>query len=53
MEGANVAHFCRATVLKIQHFYVTQILREIIFRDFRGPKTAISTHLDALDFKLM
>ena len=33
MEGANV------------FFYVTPILREINFRDFRGPKDAILKHL--------
>ena len=31
------------TVWKFHNFYVTQILREINFRDFRGPKYAILT----------
>ena len=35
---------------KFHDFSITQISREIIFRDFRGPKNAILTHLEALDF---
>ena len=37
------------TVWKFQKLSVKQILREINFRDFRGPKTAILTHLKALN----
>ena len=33
-----------------KYFCVTQILREINFGDFRSAKSAILTHLEALDF---
>jgi len=38
------------TVWKFHNFSVTQIFREIIFRNFGGSKTAILTHLEALSF---
>jgi len=38
------------TVWKFHNFHITQIFREIIFRNFEGPKTAILTHLEALNF---
>ena len=31
-------------------FFITQILREINFGDFRSAKSAILTHLQALNF---
>ena len=37
-------------VWKFHGFSLTQILREINFRDCRGAKIAISTHLEALNF---
>ena len=37
---------------KFQNFSITQILREIKFGDFGGPKNAILTHLEALNFDL-
>ena len=40
------------TVRKLQ-FSVSQILREIKVGDFRGPKSAIFTHLEALNFIFM
>ena len=40
------------TVWKFQNFSITQILREIKFGDFGGPKNAILTHLEALNFDL-
>ena len=36
--------------VEIFYFSATQILREINFRLFGGPKTAISTHLKDLNF---
>ena len=41
------------TVLKFQKFTAAQIFREINFRKFRGPKTAILTHLEALNFDFL
>ena len=38
------------TVWKFQNFSITQILREIIFRDSRSAKFAILTHSEALNF---
>ena len=38
------------TVWKINNFSATQIFREINFRDFRGLKTAVLKHLEALSF---
>ena len=38
------------TVCKFHDFSITQILREINFRDFRSAKSAIWTHLEALNF---
>ena len=35
---------------KFQHFPMTQILREINFENFRSTKSAILTHLEALNF---
>ena len=35
---------------KFQFFSVSQVLCEIKVNDFRGPKNAILTHLEALDF---
>ena len=35
---------------KFHDFSITQILREINFRDSRSAKSAIFTHLDALKF---
>ena len=35
---------------KIHEFFITQILRETNFGDFRSAKLAISTHLEALNF---
>ena len=35
---------------KFQDFCITEILREINFEDSRSAKSAISTHLEALDF---
>jgi len=37
-------------VWRFQNFSITQILREINFRDFRNAKSAILPHLEALDF---
>ena len=45
-QSAVCLHF---TVWKFQDFSVTQILREINFRDFRSAKSAILTHLEALN----
>ena len=39
------------TVWKCQDFSVIQILREINFEDSRSPKSAILTHLKALNFE--
>ena len=38
------------TVWKYLDFSITQILREIDFGCFRGAKSAISTHLEAVNF---
>ena len=38
------------TVWKIQKFPDTQIFREINFKDFGGPKTAILAHLECSEF---
>ena len=38
------------SVWKFQDFSITQILREISFGDCRGAKSAIFTHLEALNF---
>ena len=38
------------TVWKFHDFSVTQISREINFRDSRSAKSAILTHLEALNF---
>ena len=40
------------TVWKIHDISITQILREIKFGDSRSPKSAIYTHLEALNFDL-
>ena len=40
----------RDTVWKFQDFTITQIFREINFGDSRSAKSAISTHLEALNF---
>ena len=37
---------------KFHDFSITQILREINFGDSRNAKSAISTHLEALNFDL-
>ena len=37
---------------KFHDFSITQILREINLGDSRSAKSAISTHLDALNFDL-
>ena len=37
---------------KFQDFSITQVLREINFRDARSAKSAILTHLEALNFDL-
>ena len=37
------------TVWKFHDFYITQILREIKFWDSRSAKSAILTHLEALN----
>ena len=39
-------------VWKFHDFSITQILREINLGDSRSAKSAISTHLDALNFDL-
>ena len=38
------------TVWKFHDFSITQILREINFGDSRSAKSAISTHLEGLNF---
>ena len=38
---------------KFQDFSVTQILREIKFGDSRSAKTAILTHLEAINFDFL
>ena len=38
------------TVWKFQNFCITEILREINFEDSRSPKSAILTHLQALNW---
>ena len=40
----------KCTVRKFQDFHITQILREINVRDSGSVKSAISTHLVALNF---
>ena len=40
------------TVWKFHDFSITQILREINFEDSRSAKTAILTHLEALNFAI-
>ena len=40
------------TVWKFHDFPITQILREIKFEDSRSAKSAIFTHLEALNFDL-
>ena len=35
---------------RFQNFSITQILREIKFRDFRSAESAILPHLEALNF---
>ena len=39
-------------VWKFQDFSITQILREINFSDSKSAKSAILTHLEALDFDI-
>ena len=39
------------TVWKFHDFLITQILREINFRDSRSAKSAILTHLEALKYE--
>ena len=41
---------CLLTVWKFQDFCITQILREISFEDSKSAKSAILTHLEALNF---
>ena len=42
----------KPTVWKFQNFSIIQILRETKVGDFRGPKIAILTHLEALIFDI-
>ena len=39
------------TVWKIHNFFIPQILREIIFEDFRSAQSTISTHLGSLNLQ--
>ena len=41
---------CKCKVWKSHEFSITQIVREINFGDSPSAKSAISTHLDALNF---
>ena len=41
------------TVWKFHNFCITQIFREIIFRNFGGPKTAILTHSEAMNLDFL
>ena len=41
------------TVWKFHDFYISQILREINFGEFRSAKSAILTHLEGLNFDFM
>ena len=43
-------HSVQITVWKFHDFSATQILCEIIFKDPRSAKSAILTHLEALNF---
>ena len=46
--------FCHPyTVWKFHDFSITQILREINFRDSKSAKSAIFTHFEALNFHFM
>ena len=40
----------KITMWKFHDFSITQIVREINFREFRHAKSAISTRLEALNF---
>ena len=42
--------YCMHTVWKFDGFCIIQILREISFEDSQSAKSAILTHLEALNF---
>ena len=48
-KSFEIKDFC-ITMWKFKDFSTTQILREINFEDFRSAKSAILTHLEALNF---
>ena len=43
----------RHAIVEITEFFVTQILREIKVGEYRVSKSAILTHLEALNFDLL
>ena len=49
LRGSN-ANANQSTMWKFHDFSITQILREINFGDSRSAKSAILTHLEALNF---
>ena len=62
-DKVNVAIVCKKrwtwkyrknshTVWKFHYFSITKILRKINFGDFRSAKSAILTHLEALNFEV-
>ena len=52
IQGATLQNdlFLLCVMSKVHEFSITQILRETNFGDFRSAKSAISTHLEALNF---
>ena len=52
MKMAADDHSWESTVWKFHDFCITQILREINFRDFQSAKSAILTQLEALNCHL-
>ena len=49
MSFELLGHAAWPIVWKLEDFSITEILREINFGDFRSAKSAILTHLEALD----
>ena len=50
MKNINSHFKAICTVWNFHDFTISQILREIIFGDYRSAKSAILTHFEALNF---
>ena len=53
MKNINSHFKAICTVWNFHDFTISQILREIIFGDYRSAKSAILTHLEALKFDFL